>query len=335
MSNNDKDGFLISYTAADVAWADWINWHLRKAGFYTIMQQNGSKAEKHKASGEFAVLAVLSTRYFNSAFCTNEWTDALKQQHAKGERQLVSIQIEECRAEEILGPITYIDLVGLDGEKAKARLLEGIAGTRHPIDKPLYPATSTTPSPGFPGILPEIWNIPHRRNRAFTGRDEILEQLHKSLSSGNPAVLVQAISGLGGVGKTQLAFEYAYRFSSDYSGIWWIRSQDPTVLAADYMDLAVKLRLPEANAQELKASQKQARQDEIDRNAVEGKFGQGKRRYSLSRIMTKLSHTSETAIMLSFLVMNLKRWLATLLFFIFHRARELLTRRGFCIALGH
>ncbi|MFN2153556.1 MAG: IS5 family transposase [Anaerolineales bacterium] len=89
-----------------------------------------------------------------------------------------------------------------------------------------------------------------------------------------------------------------------------------------------------ANAQELKTARQQARQDEIDRNAVEGKFGQGKRRYSLSRIMTKLSHTSETAIMLSFLVMNLKRWLATLLFFVFHRARMLLVQRGFCIASG-
>jgi hypothetical protein len=90
-----------------------------------------------------------------------------------------------------------------------------------------------------------------------------------------------------------------------------------------------------ANAEELKAAKKQARQDEIDRNAVEGKFGQGKRRYSLNRIMTKLSHTSETAIMLSFLVMNLKRWLATLLFFIYHRARIRMVKRDFCITLRY
>ncbi|BBO69839.1 hypothetical protein DSCA_37690 [Desulfosarcina alkanivorans] len=92
--------------------------------------------------------------------------------------------------------------------------------------------------------------------------------------------------------------------------------------------------MTEANAQKLKAERQQARQDEIDRNAVEGKFGQGKRRYSLNRIMTKLSHTSETAIMLSFLVMNLKRWLATLLFFVFHRARMRMVKRDFCITLG-
>jgi len=63
------------------------------------------------------------------------------------------------------------------------------------------------------------------------------------------------------------------------------------------------------NMAEIKALKKLARQDEIDRIAIEGKFGQGKRRYSLGRIMTKLDHTSKTAIVMSFLVMNLERWL--------------------------
>ena len=57
------------------------------------------------------------------------------------------------------------------------------------------------------------------------------------------------------------------------------------------------------------ASRKMARQDEIDRISIEGKFGQGKRRFSLSRIMCKLSKTSETAIAVVFLVMNLEKWL--------------------------
>ena len=65
----------------------------------------------------------------------------------------------------------------------------------------------------------------------------------------------------------------------------------------------------EENKEKIKALKKQARQDEIDRIAIEGKFGQGKRRYSLGRIMTKLNHTSKTAIVMSFLVMNLEKWL--------------------------
>ena len=62
------------------------------------------------------------------------------------------------------------------------------------------------------------------------------------------------------------------------------------------------------------ASRKQARQDEIDRIPIEGKFGQGKRRFSLSKIMCKLSKTSETAIAVVFLVMNLEKWLRIMLY---------------------
>lgn len=54
-----------------------------------------------------------------------------------------------------------------------------------------------------------------------------------------------------------------------------------------------------------KETKKQAQLDERERNCIEGKFGEGKRRYSLDRMMTKLSNTSETAIAITFLVMNL------------------------------
>jgi IS5 family transposase len=72
----------------------------------------------------------------------------------------------------------------------------------------------------------------------------------------------------------------------------------------------------EENKDKIKALKKRARKDEIDRIAIEGKFGQGKRRYSLNRIMTKLNDTSKTTIVMSFLMMNLDKWLkATLLSF--------------------
>mgnify|MGYP001816000474 CR=1 FL=1 len=59
---------------------------------------------------------------------------------------------------------------------------------------------------------------------------------------------------------------------------------------------------------------KQARQDELDRMPIEGKFGQVKRRFSLARVMCKLAKTSETAIMVAFLVINLEKWLQSHLF---------------------
>jgi transposase, IS5 family len=57
---------------------------------------------------------------------------------------------------------------------------------------------------------------------------------------------------------------------------------------------------------------KQAREDELIRNSIEGKFGQGKRRFSLGRVMAKLPHTSVTAIAITFLVMNLSTLLSRL-----------------------
>jgi hypothetical protein len=66
----------------------------------------------------------------------------------------------------------------------------------------------------------------------------------------------------------------------------------------------------------LKQEKRQHRQDEIDRIAVEGKFGQGKRRFSLARIMAKLAGTSETVIMVAFLVMNLEKILSGCLIFL-------------------
>src|ERR1044071_7792504 len=63
--------------------------------------------------------------------------------------------------------------------------------------------------------------VPHSRNRNFTGREEILSDLQAALSSGKATALTQAIHGLGGVGKTQLAVEYAYRHGSNYSLVWW------------------------------------------------------------------------------------------------------------------
>ena len=78
------------------------------------------------------------------------------------------------------------------------------------------------------------------------------------------------------------------------------------------------------NAAELAAHKKLLRQDEIDRIAIEGKFGQGKRRFGLSRIMAKLAATSETMILLSFMVMNLEKMLTKALSFCLHSCSTLL-----------
>ncbi len=72
----------------------------------------------------------------------------------------------------------------------------------------------------------------------------------------------------------------------------------------------------ESNKAKLKTEKKQRHQDEVDRIAVEGKFGQGKRRFTLDRIMAKLAETSEAVILVSFIVMNLEKILSSFLLFL-------------------
>jgi len=84
------------------------------------------------------------------------------------------------------------------------------------------------------------------------------------------------------------------------------------------------------NAEQVKQQKQQFRQDEIDRIAIEGKFGQGKRRFSLARIMAKLAGTSETVIMVAFMVMNLEKILSSGLYFLLHIWQKLLVAHQEC-----
>jgi tetratricopeptide (TPR) repeat protein len=94
--------------------------------------------------------------------------------------------------------------------------------------------------------------VPYNQNPQFTGREDVLEQLEVALSQGNSAALTQpqAIRGLGGIGKTQTAVEYAYRHCKDYDAVFWVRAELQEELISGFVEIAKVLQLPEKDAQD-------------------------------------------------------------------------------------
>ncbi|MGC5038229.1 FxSxx-COOH system tetratricopeptide repeat protein [Streptomyces sp. DT190] len=99
-----------------------------------------------------------------------------------------------------------------------------------------------TPRPA----APTTYRLPPR-NTHFTGRDSALGELRRQLGSAGDVTTV-AVHGLGGVGKTQLAVEYAYRYLSKYRFVAFVDAEDPDLLTPQFTSLARELGLADAGS---------------------------------------------------------------------------------------
>lgn len=103
-------------------------------------------------------------------------------------------------------------------------------------------ATSSIPAHTIP-----FWYVSYPRNSFFTGREEFLHDLHTVFQKETSTALPQswAITGLGGIGKTQIALEYAYRYRPEYASVFWVNATTYETLMDDVQKMAELLQLPE------------------------------------------------------------------------------------------
>src|SRR4051794_28169439 len=209
VSGGETD-FFISHAGRDTAWAEWLAWQLQQAGYgVEVDVWDWAPGEDFVARMAAALeradrlLAVCTEAYFTSVFGGAELRAAFAQQ-AAAEGRIVPVLIEPATLPALYAPLIPVDLTGLDEAAAAARLRARLAAVR-PSRPPPYPHWQSVPSgrPGFAGALPGVWRVP-ARNARFTGRDGMLLELRRRLDAGEGTLVVQALYGLGGVGKTQL-----------------------------------------------------------------------------------------------------------------------------------
>ncbi|HEX6471377.1 MAG TPA: FxSxx-COOH system tetratricopeptide repeat protein [Streptosporangiaceae bacterium] len=235
---------LVVYLSDDRCWADWLEQVLERARCHVLthcVDASDPDRLQRKIDDVTRAVVILSPAFLQSPQAVGSIED-LTAAHSTGlHQQMITIRISEARL-----PTSYLlphplDLGAMDESQAFEQLLNA-------LDQPLSDLGNLPPSPWrevrFPGGRkpdPAIWNV-GPRNATFTGRGAALEQLRDQLlRRGQSVVVPQALYGLGGVGKTQVALEYAHRFRTDYDVVWWISAEFKERVNSSLAELAGKL----------------------------------------------------------------------------------------------
>jgi tetratricopeptide (TPR) repeat protein len=217
-------------------------WHDRRIG---AGKEWEGQIDAHLNSAA-VILLLISSDFLASDYCYDVEMRRALERHDAGEARVIPVML---RAVDWKGaPFGKLQCLPTDAEPVTSwpnldEAFRDVAqGIRKAVEE-LLAAEATKPAPAR-------WNVPQARNPNFTGREEMLAELRAALTSGRAAALTQAIHGLGGVGKTQLAIEYAYRYRAEYPLVWWVRAEEPAALAGDYAAMAAALDLPQKEARE-------------------------------------------------------------------------------------
>jgi tetratricopeptide (TPR) repeat protein len=213
---------------------------------------NWAKVIDERLEQASIILLLVSPDFLASEYCYQVEMKRALERHETGQARVIPIAIRP--ADWKGAPFAHLQALPTDAKAITTwsnqdeALIHVGAGIRRAIeDLSLLPASTLRTA------LPAIWNIPYPRNSFFLGREDVLTRLHSQLQTGQVTGLSQppqAISGLGGIGKTQIAVEYSYRYHPEYQAVLWARSDTRETLVSDYVTIAQLLHLPQRDAQD-------------------------------------------------------------------------------------
>src|ERR1700722_17359609 len=244
----DLPEVVIQYSPQDQLWAEWIVAVLAGAGIYARLADEVSARPPADAKKAERVDAVGSEFYFDDL----ELRHLEMRDLAPGARPDLLVSVTDMRIPSagLSDEVPVLFLADRSEAEAVELLIDRFGGRRGPEFQ------SAAGAMRYPGGRPDqIVNVPVR-NANFTGRDAVLLEIREQLRSRPVAVLPPlSVQGTGGVGKTQVALEYAHRFKADYDVVWWLNCGQPQYIDASLADLAAGLRrtfsvrLPEEGAE--------------------------------------------------------------------------------------
>lgn len=242
----------LSYHECDIDWARWMAATLENQGLQVSFRardispgHNVVLRLQEVLENASRVIAILSPQYTRDTTVAAEWAAAFARDPDGRLRYLIPVRIVDFALEGLFASLSPIDLFDLDEATATERLTHGLAA--RPAASSTLPSFPGQGQAGFPGTLPSVWNVPFLRNPYFTGRESEFTELRAAITTKQRVALTQVISGLGGVGKTQIALEYCYRYSADYDVIWWLRAEEQATLTTDIVQLAEAILSTSAN----------------------------------------------------------------------------------------
>ncbi|MFJ2233399.1 FxSxx-COOH system tetratricopeptide repeat protein [Streptomyces sp. NPDC087859] len=246
---------FISYAGPDRPWAEWVAWQLQDAGYTVELDvwhwgagdDFAERANRRLSQGR--TMALFSQAYFEAGRLTLDEESAV----LATEGRLIPVRIDDAVAPPALRRLLAANLSGLGEEEARAALLQAVSGPHRPPGMPDFPGgtrarRSSASGPRLPGSLPQVWNVQPRRSN-FVGREDLLMQVRTRLTESR-AASVLALSGRIGVGKTQLAIEYAHRFSGEYELVWWVEADRPIPSQLATLARLIDCAAPKASEQE-------------------------------------------------------------------------------------